>query len=214
MTQDDATAALEDVRVALKEARGVALDHDEEEADLMFERAIETLDHALSGYSLVPTEEIERLRRIEALRELSDAATPGRWHDPENGYIEGGSRHIADVRYRNGDADRAFIVAAVNYVRAALAATVPGRFEAGLDMERLARALDLCGIGEISGHLPSTWAETIAVQYAALSEGGAPTKTCSICKRQYERSYEEHTGHPAHKVAVARRLAAKEKVTP
>lgn len=66
MTQDDATAALEDVRVALKEARGVALDHDEEEADLMFERAIETLDHALSGYSLVPTEEIERLRRIEA----------------------------------------------------------------------------------------------------------------------------------------------------
>lgn len=54
---------------------------------------------------------------IEELKALSDAATPGHWLDPGNGYIEGATRHIADVRYRNGEADRAFIVAAVNHVR-------------------------------------------------------------------------------------------------
>lgn len=51
---------------------------------------------------------------LDALRNLAAAATRGPWFDPGNGYVEGGTRHIADVRYRNGDADRALIVAAVN----------------------------------------------------------------------------------------------------
>lgn len=46
-------------------------------------------------------------------------------------------------------------------------AVVPDPF-GGLDVDRLRRALDLCGIGEISGHLPGTWAETLAREYAAL----------------------------------------------
>lgn len=44
------------------------------------------------------------------------------------------------------------------------------RDTAGIDVERLAGALDLCGIGEISEHPPSAWAEGIAAEYDRLTK--------------------------------------------
>ena len=64
---------------------------------------------------------------LDELRALSDAATPGPWHVEQmrgkrDGYIRAGGRTVGDLRYRNGEPDAAFIVAAVNYVRARLTA--------------------------------------------------------------------------------------------
>ena len=63
-------------------------------------------------------------------QQLSDAATPGPWAattSPEfvTGHLRANGRNIADLRYRNGHADGALIVAAVNAVRAALSQPAP-----------------------------------------------------------------------------------------
>jgi hypothetical protein len=55
-------------------------------------------------------------------QQLSDEATPGPWAATTTpgfvtGHLTANGRNIADMRYRNGHADAALIVAAVNYVR-------------------------------------------------------------------------------------------------
>jgi hypothetical protein len=93
----------------------------------------------------------------EELRRLSDAATPGPWLDVDGGieaYVGGNSWTILrsdDEEWLAPDyATRAFIVAAVNYVRAALSGST-----APLDVERLARALHGTGM-DLSAE-PWTW---------------------------------------------------------
>ncbi len=63
---------------------------------------------------------------LERLRALSEAASKGRWHQyvVTGEYVKADNATVADCRYKNGKADAAFIVAAVNYVRDLLARDV------------------------------------------------------------------------------------------
>lgn len=64
-------------------------------------------------------------------QQMSDVATQGPWYvrGPRDNYIRAGyapdAKTVADVRYKNGDADAAFIVACVNYVRSRLSVSSP-----------------------------------------------------------------------------------------
>ena len=73
---------------------------------------------------------------VTPLRALSEAATPGPWlmgRDEEggthfiaqHGWAGGGPNYYADAYYPQDEADGAFVVASVNYVRELLAATKP-----------------------------------------------------------------------------------------
>ena len=61
----------------------------------------------------------------DRLRALLAEATPGPWQATEkrgkrDGYVRSGDRTLADMRLRNGEADAALIVAAVNALPALL----------------------------------------------------------------------------------------------
>lgn len=92
----------------------------------------EYADHAITKTALVEAE--TRLRRVEALRAVSEAATPGSWTayfgahgDPRvvadmSRPLTTGIANVSSAPDDYGKADAEFIAAACNYVRAALAA--------------------------------------------------------------------------------------------
>jgi hypothetical protein len=61
-----------------------------------------------------------------------------------------------------------YTLAMVREIEARAYAKGQAEARASLNVDVLARALDLCGIGPIDGHLPSTWAENIAAEYSAI----------------------------------------------
>jgi hypothetical protein len=87
--------------------------------------------------AFVEAADTARSNTLDALRELSDAATQGAWtHDsvatPEELWFGRGyeSVGVGDNEFIGGSAaDAAFIAAAVNYVRARLASATPSKPE-------------------------------------------------------------------------------------
>jgi hypothetical protein len=62
---------------------------------------------------------VSRVEVPEELRRLSEAATPGPWHQYAitGEYVKAPTGTVADCRYKNGEPDAAFIVAATSWVR-------------------------------------------------------------------------------------------------